>query len=231
MDYINYINNKVVASTNDITYDGEPSEEHLRLMRSKPKFVTIDWQNILPEPPLNTSEVTKRELEIVEQMTANVTDEQRELVMLVDKDAASLYKKFLEEKGLEFPEDKYEQCLRQLDPVVLNLKYKYDRPRPFQLAGVYDKEINIIETGTHSTPAYPSGHTAQGGMCAGLLSALYPEYSSEFYAMVDEVGKARMLQGVHYPSDNDASMLISAAIWEDIKYDILPDLPTGNHTS
>ena len=60
----------------------------------------------------------------------------------------------------------------------------------------------------------------------GLLSALYPQYSSEFYAMVEEVGEARMLQGVHYPSDNDAAMLISAAIWEDIKYDILPDLPT-----
>ena len=110
------------------------------------------------------------------------------------------------------------------------LKYKYDRPRPFQLAGVYNKEINIIETGTHSTPAYPSGHTAQGGVCAGLLSALYPEYSSEFYAMVEEVGDARMLQGVQYPSDKDAAMLISAAIWEDIKYKILPNLPTKEYT-
>ena len=57
-------------------------------------------------------------------------------------------------------------------------------------------------------------------MCAALLSWMYPDLSSKFYGLVETVGMARMLQGVHYPSDNDAGMLLSAAIWEDIKYKI-----------
>ena len=36
-----------------------------------------------------------------------------------------------------------------------------------------------------------------------------------------------MLQGVHYPSDNDASMVVASAIYEDIKYDMFPDIEIG----
>ena len=56
-------------------------------------------------------------------------------------------------------------------------------------------------------------------MCAALLSWMC-RLSSKFYGLVETVGMARMLQGVHYPSDNDAGMLLYVAIWEDIKYKI-----------
>jgi hypothetical protein len=29
---------------------------------------------------------------------------------------------------------------------------------------------------------------------------------------------------VHYPSDNEASMVISGAIWEDLRYKLFPNL-------
>ena len=58
-------------------------------------------------------------------------------------------------------------------------------------------------------------------MLASVLSEIYPEYSSDFYKLAKVAGEARELQGVHYPSDNAASMVIASALWEDVRYDFL----------
>jgi len=42
--------------------------------------------------------------------------------------------------------------------------------------------------------------------------------------MINLAGFARCLQGVHYPSDNEASMVISGAIWQDVRYKLFPNL-------
>ena len=229
MDYLEAINNKVVSTVNDIKFEGELSKEEFSTMNRKSKLVSIDWQNILPEPPLNNSDVTKKELQFIEKITENVDSKQLELIMKVDANPANVFLPILEDHGLAFPRRLYNKCLHQLNPIVLKLKYKYERPRPFQLAGVHNRVIKVINTASHQTPAYPSGHVAQAGMCAALLSWLYPDLSSKFYGFVETVGMARMLQGVHYPSDNDAGMLLSGAIWEDIKYKINAPHQYGEH--
>tara|TARA_Y100000401_G_scaffold61313_1_gene48593 strand:- start:196 stop:879 length:684 start_codon:yes stop_codon:yes gene_type:complete len=224
MDYIKAVNDRAVAAVNDIKYEGEPSKEQFAVMNRKTK-VTIDWHNVLPQPPANNSDVTKKELQILEQMTSSLTQRDIDLVMLVDEEPANVFLPILSDLGLSFPKEMYEKCKYQLDPIVLKLKFSYERPRPFQLAGVHNRVIKVVNTATHQTPAYPSGHVAQAGICAALLSALYPEHANKFYGAVESVGVARMLQGVHYTSDNDAGMLIGSVIWEDIKYKIVPDLP------
>ena len=218
MDYLQAINNKVTAKVNDIKFEEDLSRYNFSVMNRKPKFVTIDWKNILPEPPLNNSDTTKKELQFLEKLTSDISKKQLDLIMLVDDDPINVFLPILQDRGLPFPKRLYNKCVYQLDPIILKLKTKYGRPRPFQLAGVHNRVIKVVNTSTHQTPAYPSGHTSQAGMCAALLSWIYPDLSSKFYGAVETVGMARMLQGVHYPSDNDAAMLLSAAIWEDIKY-------------
>ena len=57
-----------------------------------------------------------------------------------------------------------------------------------------------------------------------MLASLYPEHTSKFYELINLAGRARVLQGVHYPSDNDASMIIASVLYEDLKYKIFPDM-------
>ena len=57
------------------------------------------------------------------------------------------------------------------------------------------------------------------------LAAKYPAHSEHFFNKVSTAGMARMLMGVHYPSDNEASMIITGAVWEDIRYKLFPELP------
>ena len=52
----------------------------------------------------------------------------------------------------------------------------------------------------------------------------------KFFRKISDAGLARCLQGVHYPSDNEASMVISSAIWQDLRYKLFPDLEPYRET-
>ena len=65
--------------------------------------ITIDWEGVLPEPPANTSEETKKELGYLHLLTNNLTPENRGLVKLVDKEPLDLYKPIFEKMGKRLP--------------------------------------------------------------------------------------------------------------------------------
>ena len=46
---------------------------------------------------------------------------------------------------------------------------------------------------------------------------MYPEHKAKFYEIGAMVGRARVLQGVHYQSDNDAAMIMTRLLWANIK--------------
>lgn len=188
-----------------------------------PKDVTIAWKNVLAEPPLNNSETTKKELLYLSELTKELTSEQVRLILAIDQDPYDPFYEVLEANGLRFPKKELKQVWDIVYNIVLNVKYIHNRPRPYQLAGAFGLKINVLETKTHNTPSYPSGHTAQTAIGAYLLSAMYPEHSGHFFDKVSITGMARMLQGVHYPSDNEASMVLTGAVWENIRYKLFPE--------
>jgi len=185
---------------------------------------TVDWFNCLPLPPKNTSEVTMRELKYLEKLTKHVYYDGVKLVETVDKEPLDLFKSTLRKYSLKFNENDFQNLWSVCRPVVLSLKNKFNRPRPYQLAKYFGLKINVTETKTHQTPSYPSGHTCYTALAAHFLSAKFPEHSSHFFDKVGIAAYARCLQGVHYPSDNDAAMTLSGVLWEDLKYKMFPNL-------
>jgi len=187
--------------------------------------ITIAWDDILPDPPSNDSDITKKELIYLSELTKNRSNSQVELIKLVDKEPNDLHHKTLKKLNLEFPEKIFDRSWNILKNVIKNLKYKHNRPRPYQISDKYGIEINLLDSKTAQTPAYPSGHTAYAALSAYILAAKYPAHSEHFFDKVSTAGMARMLMGVHYPSDNEASMIIAGAVWEDIRYKLFPELP------
>lgn len=214
---IKYVYSQLEIGTNKIKYTDKP------VFRKVSNDVTINWENILPDPPLNSSETTKKELKYLSDLTYSISYKDRQLVIEADKNANFLYDAVLNGLGLDFPKEDFEKANDIIYPIIMNLKYKYNRPRPYQLAEVYNIKINVIETDTIHTPSYPSGHSAYAALGAYLLAAKYPEHSGLFFDKVGDISRARMLQGVHYPSDTEASMVIVGAVWEDIRYKLFPD--------
>lgn len=189
------------------------------------ELVSIKPNGVLPEPPKNSSDVTKEEIKQVSELTQSLTVAQKNLVTLVDKDPNLLFVELLGANFLPLPISRFKKSWNILEPIIISLKNKFNRPRPAQLVAAFPRfygnlTINVIETKTHHTPAYPSGHTAYATLMASILSDIYPEQSSKFYEIANLAGHARVLQGVHYPSDNDAAMVITSAIWQDIKHKI-----------
>tara|TARA_B100002019_G_scaffold33579_1_gene27632 strand:- start:4349 stop:5014 length:666 start_codon:yes stop_codon:yes gene_type:complete len=187
--------------------------------------ITIAWDDILPDPPSNDSDVTKKELVYLSELTRNRSNSQVELIKLVDKEPNDLYHKTLKRLNLEFPQDIFDKSWNILKNIIKNLKHQHNRPRPYQISDKYGIAINLLDSKTAQTPAYPSGHTAYAALGAYILAAKYPAHSEHFFDKVSTAGMARMLMGVHYPSDNEASMIITGAVWEDIRYKLFPELP------
>lgn len=221
MDIISEINKSIASSIDSVVY-----KENLK-NRKVSSIITIDWGGVLPEPPKNTSEETRKELEYLQSLTSNLSYEEKNLVHLVDKEPLDLYKPIFDSMRQAIPKKEFKKLYKIADPIITNLKNKFNRPRPKQLGNLLDYRINVIETKTHHTPAYPSGHTIYAALGAYLFSDMYPHRSSEFFKMIGVAGFARCLQGVHYPSDNEASMVISGAIWQDVRYKLFPNLQTN----
>ena len=183
-----------------------------------PEVGGIDIFNIVGDPPKNASQTTRSELKYLQQITTNRSKTQLDLIYTVDDDPVYLFEDIISKHDLVFPKKffvaMYYTCAIA---IVDHLKFYYNRPRPYQLSEHYSMTINRIVTKTHKTPAYPSGHTMYAALIAEILSDKYPEHKKEFDKLVDLCGKARELQGVHYPSDNEAAKKIIKTIYPELK--------------
>ena len=93
------------------------------------------------------------------------------------------------------------------DPIIMNLKVKYDRIRPSK----FDKRVKeIINLPDH--PSYPSGHACQSYTIAYLLSLKYPDKEKFYLNYAKEVSENREIMGLHYPSDSEYGRKIAEEI-------------------
>ena len=60
--------------------------------------------------------------------------------------------------------------------------------------------------------AYPSGHATFGAMTAILLAELIPERRAELFERGWEYGDARLIGGVHFPSDLEAGRILGTVL-------------------
>ena len=170
-------------------------------------ILDIDLKSIIPKPPKNNSPSTVKELEAVSEATKNRTVKELDLVYTVDKDPVELFRKFLSSKNLEFPQAKFDMFMNIMEQYMYALKYYHNRARPEQIAPYYNIEINVLYTVTHHTPSYPSGHVVYSETAAHVASEVFPQYKSNFFQLSKYCAFARILQGVHFASDNKASVL------------------------
>lgn len=198
IDKVGYLDHKV-------NYDDEIS------------ILDIDIKDIVPPPPKNSSLTTKKELEQISKATKSRSIKEINLVNIVDEEPLDLFYDFLEKKGRKLDKNKFDTYYNILEQYVYALKYYHNRARPEQLAPYSNLDINVLYTETHHTPSYPSGHTMYSELAAHMLADDYPEYREEFFELSKYCGLARILQGVHYPSDNKASIVAVEKLYPLIK--------------
>jgi hypothetical protein len=168
----------------------------------------------IPPPYPNSSEKTKEEIDEIINKTKNLSSEIINTILLIDKDPLIIYKTLLGSHSLKFPQEKFDTLYNILFDVIKETKIYFNRPRPNQISEFYKIDIPVLDTGTHYTPSYPSGHVAYATLAEILLSDLYPELSSKFKDITDKVKLARIKQGVHFDSDNTAAYKFVYSIFD-----------------
>jgi hypothetical protein len=174
----------------------------------------IDWKNILENPPANISKTTLQELQLLSRLTIGRTEDQKRLVLNIDKDMDTPFELLCKSYGVNYPKSLIDAFYDIVRPILLNTKAYYNRPRPNQLSEYFNLKIDVIVTDTHHTASYPSGHTVYTKLVSLILKSKHPQIDqNKLDNIVNTTAKARMLQGVHYPSDNQASLVFSTALF------------------
>lgn len=182
-----------------------------------PTIIDFNYLSILDPPPKNSSTTTLKELKYLSNLTSNRSTQDLELVFQIDTDPKYYFYEILDKHSLPFPMEKFKTIYKIIKPALMNTKYHFNRPRPEILGRIFDIKIDVIKTPTINSPAYPSGHVVYSSLCECILTDMFPDLSAQFKKVVDLTLMGRMLQGVHYPSDNQASIIFTKYMYSHLK--------------
>ena len=201
---------KDLLELNEMTYNDGADEKHQSRI-DQPITLFEDISISLQPFPENSSKKTLEEVKYL----SNI-EEDREFVKEHDK-VSKVFGKLHEELGLEFNKDEAKKYNRESAKHIMELKYKYQRPRPHQIADFYDIDLNGVDLDSMRTPSYPSGHATQGYLLGMIYSERYPQHRKEFMKLGEDVAESRIVGKAHYPSDKKAGIELAEKLFENRK--------------
>ena len=186
-----------------IVYAKQPKAKHQKRLDSAEDYDILNCSYVdapVMIPPANSSGETMAELETIAAAEA-LHKNPGKLEHKYDDEFDWAFKKVVEEAGLEYDEVYFKQLIKEAASITIRLKFKFNRPRPFQLGPVLGIDVTKYQSSTAKTPAFPSGHTTQSVLVACVLSEKYPELKDKLMKVADKVSLSRVVGGHHYPSD------------------------------
>lgn len=207
-------------------FPSDPTTTERRLSL-KPHYLTNtkleDFQ--IPDPPANSSEQTRAELNYLLALQARRTALEVEsskymagiYYNLRVKPEDSTYTRFrnnlfhighsigtwFNPDDLPLTANLVANVWRDASFYIWSMKLKYLRIRPYKL----EKDLkNLEET---DWAAYPSGHASNSYVNAYLYSEITPEYADVFLKDAFDMAHSREILGVHYPSDSESGRIFA----------------------
>ena len=201
-----YLQERPDINIDSMVYAPTVSENHKeRLSKGHDMFPSFNLSNIpLDPPPMNSSEETTRELALLGERTLSTTSEEMQMFRSLDIHFTDEYMEVFDRLHIDYDPDELVEIASQVGRIVLEVKYHYNRPRPFQLAGHHGVELDSVATESAQTPAYPSGHATQSMFLSLYYADRNPQYEDAIMSLANQVAESRIGSGLHYPSDNEA---------------------------
>lgn len=198
---------------------GNPFQRHLSYLEENQtdleKHVPMLIKFVFPK---NSSKAVREELNLLVDYIEEAKNNPEALRRYKSYDSA-LEKVFakvimdnnLGDKGIELVDKLFDDTL----PLIMKLKFHFQRPRPYQLAQYYKLKLFPFESYSADTPSYPSGHTLQSKVICHVLGNHFPHLFDYFDRLAKDIEYSRLYLGIHYPSDNDYSLYIAETIIRD----------------
>jgi acid phosphatase (class A) len=169
---------------------------------------SIDLPRLLAPPPSDSSEVTRAELDAMlliqerrsqSQADAALADNDADLERFSDAVGSA---KSLKDLPLPLTNALLNKVDRNMSPIIGAGKQVFNRPRPYALETRLKPVVPLPGGGS-----FPSGHAVWGYVTALVLADMVPERRRQILARADDFSRNRVIAGVHYPSDLEASRM------------------------
>jgi len=202
------VNLKDLLEIRNMKYRETPKEKHVKRMTMEtPNFADV----ILPTNPPhdNDSRETLGELKYLQTLETD-----KDFVKKHD-DVVKVFVELLKEFEVHTlqREEVIEALVDQSRKFIMTAKYKYNRPRPYQVAEFYDINLNGTQLDSMKTPSYPSGHATQGYLIAEVLKSMIPHIAPELNRVAEDIANSRIIAKAHFPSDKAFGKKVAKIIY------------------
>lgn len=165
--------------------------------------------------PETSSELVKDELNEIVDYLKDISSEDNQSFLAryksYDRSLLQVIIATFQEKGIDV-EELCTEILKDVNPLLLKLKYHFQRPRPSQVAQYYKLKLFPYQSFSADTPSYPSGHTLQAYVILNVIANKYPSEYQFCKEMINDVGYSRIYLGLHFATDNDFAKFVGQEI-------------------
>ena len=199
-------------SLKDMVFGKTVKPRHKKRMNQKVTLFNENPKLTITPPPANNSQKTKSEIHYLLAYNDGVID--RKVVKEYD-DIIKPFMSAVEKNGVQVSSDELTQIFMESSKFIIQLKYKFNRPRPYQIAEHYNiKDFKIHKLDTAKTPSYPSGHALQGRLIALMLSEKDPYNENQYMEISKNISESRIMARVHFPSDKEYGEKLADELFE-----------------
>lgn len=198
---------------------GNPFQKHLPYLEDNKSPLEKHIPQLIKFTfPKNSSKATREELnQLVDYVEVLKKDEQAlKRYRAYDSSLTKVFAQVIIEQNLgEKGADIVDKLLDETLPLLIKLKFYFQRPRPYQLAEHYKLKLFPFESKAADSPSYPSGHALQSKLICYVLGNHFPDRFDYFERLAKDIEYSRLYMGVHYQSDVDYSLYIAEVIIKD----------------
>tara|TARA_B100000524_G_C23551133_1_gene334841 strand:- start:7 stop:648 length:642 start_codon:yes stop_codon:yes gene_type:complete len=205
----------IKESLKDMVFSKSIKPKHKKRMEIETKLFPSNPKLTITPPPINNSNKTRAEVFYLLSYNDGVID--NEMVQAYD-DIEKAFMPAVEKNGVQVSSDELGQIIKESSKFVMKLKYKFNRPRPYQIAehyGIEDFKRHKLDTA--KTPSYPSGHAMQGRLIALYLSDKDPSNRKEYMMIGHNISESRIMARAHYPSDRKYGDMLGDELYKEMK--------------
>ena len=202
---------KELLTLRGMVYSEEIKPKHQKKIDMKTSL--WDENIILPRmmPPENDSSLTLKEIKYLAEIKPS-----QEVAEMGD-DVLKNFMDLIEKHEVNVSEEFINRIIKESAKFIMDLKYKFNRPRPFQVAEFYHIDLNGTQLDSMKTPSFPSGHAVQGYLIGEYLASVDNLNGYIYRDKAEEIAESRIIAKAHYPSDKAYGKTIAKALFRGMR--------------
>jgi len=201
---------KELIELKSLVYTEEVKPKHQEKIDMKLTVFHEDLALPYRPKPDNDSPTTMRELKYLSTLETDKDEVKR------GDDIRENFLPLIEDNDIPLSKEYVNKVIKESGKFIMKLKYHYNRPRPYQVAEVYELNLNGTELDSMKTPSYPSGHAVQAYLLGELFSNVDPRGSHQYRELAERVAHSRVIAKGHYPSDKSYGKKVAKVLFQGV---------------